>query len=342
MATITVGILGLGRMGASLGLALRRYNASKGAQHQFKITAYERRGAVQQEARKFNPADEYINSPFNAVREKDIVVLALPYSDVQSMYEVLGRELRPGGVVFDTSSIKSPSLGWAQKYLPSEVYMVGITPVLNPRLLYTSVDETAAAREDLFDNGLMLLMPGIGCAKEAVELATDFGQLLGAKSHFIDPAEHDGLMAATDGLPALLGVLFYHMLRSSPGWNDGQRLTNPAFAYLTHHLYDTHPDDLRDVFMHNRDNMLRYLDAMLSTLRNFRQALAQNDRNAVEAAVVDSALDYEKWLNRRTKNEWDEKDALGKAASAAGDIVTGLFGTYLGNRLRGKKDDEKK
>ncbi len=345
MAAINVSILGLGRTGSSVGLALRRYNNTKGAQHNFKTTAYERRGAILQEARKINAADEYVNSPFTAVRDKDIVVLAMPYSDVQPMYEVLGREMRPGAVILDMSPLKSPSMAWAQKHLPSEVYMVGVTPTFNPQYLFNSLDTTESAREDLFDKGLVLLMPGIGCAKEAVELATDFGELLGAKTHFIDPSEHDGLIAAAEGLPAVLGVMFYHMMWHSAGWNDGQRLTNPAFGYLTHHLFDTHPDDLRDLILNNRENTLRYLDEMINSLRTFRQSLAQNDRNAVEAAVVDTALDYEKWMNRRHKNEWDEKDAVSKATSAAGDIVTGLFGSVVARRLRGNKindDDEKK
>ncbi|MFN8372213.1 MAG: prephenate dehydrogenase/arogenate dehydrogenase family protein [Anaerolineae bacterium] len=342
MATISVSILGLGRTGSSIGLALRRFNNSKGAQHNFKITAYERRGNVLQEARKLNVADEYVNSPFTAVRDRDIVVLALPYSDVQPMYEVLGREMRPGAVLLDTSPLKSPSMAWAQKHLPSEVYMVGVTLIVNHQYLLNSLEETNAAREDMFDNGLGLLMPGIGCAKEAVELATDFSELLGAKTHFIDPAEHDGLVAATEAVPAVLGVMFYHMLSHSPGWGDGQRLTNPAFGYLTHHLFDTHPDDARDLILNNRENTLRYLDEMINALRTFRQSLAQNDRNAVEAALVDNALDYEKWTNRRHKGEWDEKDAVSKATSAAGDIVTGLFGSVIARRMRGNKDDEKK
>lgn len=345
MATINVSILGLGRTGSSIGLALRRYNSTKGAQHTFKITAYERRGNILQEARKLNVAEEYVNSPFTAVRDKDIVVLAMPYSDVQPMYEVLGREMRPGAVILDMSPLKSPSMAWAQKHLPSEVYMVGVTPIVNPQYILNSLDETSAAREDMFDKGLILLMPGIGCAKEAVELATDFGELLGAKTHFIDPSEHDGLVAAMEGVPAVLGVMFYHMMSHSAGWGDGQRMTNPAFGYLTHHLFDTHPDDTRDLILNNRENTLRYLDEMIDSLRTFRQSLAQNDRNAVEAVIVDTALDYEKWTNRRHKGEWDEKDPVAKATAAAGDIMTGLLGSVVAKRLRGNKivdDDDKK
>jgi prephenate dehydrogenase len=342
MATINISILGLGRTGSSIGLALQRFNNTKGAQHNFKIAAYERRGIVSQEARKLNVAEEYVNSPFTAVRDKDIVVLAMPYSDVQPMYEVLGREMRPGAVILDLSPLKSPSMAWAQKHLPSEVYMVGVTLVCNPQHLLNSVDDTSNAKEDMFDKGMAMLMPGISCAKEAVELASDFAELLGAKTHFMDPAEHDGLVAAMEGIPAVLGVMFYHMISQSAGWGDGQRLTNPSFGYLTHHLFDTHPDDLRDLVLNNRENTLRYLDEMMNTLRTFRQVLAQNDRNAVEAALVDTALDYEKWTNRRHKNEWDEKDAVSKATSTAGDIMSNLFGTVLAKRIRGGKDDEKK
>ncbi len=57
-------------------------------------------------------------------------------------------------------------------------------------------------------------------------------------------------------------------------------------------------------------------------------------KRAADEALVDTALDYEKWTNRRHKGEWDEKDPVSKATSAAGDIVSGIFGSVLARRMR--------
>jgi prephenate dehydrogenase len=338
MANISIAILGLGRVGASLALALRRYNGTKG-QHQFVITGYDNRPGVVKPAEKMKVVDQLANRAHSAVQDKDIVVIALAYAEVPATYDLIAPDLREGVVVLDMSPLKLPSLEWAKKYLPKEAHMVGITPVVNPKYLFEGVDDTENAREDLFDKGSMLLMPSPSCAKEAVELATDFSTLLGATPHFVDPGEHDGLIAATEGLPALLGVVAFYTFFKGAGWTDGQRMVNPAFGMLTHHLYDTHPDDLRDLWLNNRENLVRYLDDVIANLRNFRGVLAENNQAGVEAAVIETVEAYEKWINRRHNARWEES-ARQEMPGGMSDMARGLMGGYLMDKLSGKKKSD--
>ena len=340
MANVAIGILGLGRIGSSVALALKRYNASKDAKHTFDITVSDSRAGVREDAQKQGIAPKIARNLFDAAENKDIVVLALPYAEVQAAYEVIGPLLRPGTVVMDTAPLKQPSLEWASKSLTSEAHMVGLTPILNPKYLFEGVDDTEYAREDLFDKGSMLLMPSVTCIKDAVELAVDFATLLGATPHFVDPAEHDGLVAATDGLPALLGVAAFYMLHKRQGWGDTQRMTNPAFGLLTHHLYDTHPDDLRDTWLNNRDNVLRYLDDMLVTLRSFRQIIAENDQAALETAVIESSEEYSRWINRRHNARWDET-APSTTPSMGKLVMGGMMGSLLSKRFQRDQNGDK-
>jgi prephenate dehydrogenase len=298
MATVSVGILGLGRIGASMALALKRYNATKDARHTFDIVVSDSRAGTREEAQKLGVAPKIERNLFDAAENKDIVVFALPYAEVKAAYEVIGPLLRPGVVIMDTSPLKQPSLEWASKYLSAEAHVIGITPILNPKYLFEGVDDTQYAREDLFDKGTMLLMPGVTAIKDAVELASDFSTLLGATPHFLDPAEHDGLIALTEGLPALLGVAAFYLLQNNRGWGDIQRLTNPSFGLLTHHLFDTHPDDLRDTWLQNRDNMLRTLDDYMGALRIFRDVLATSDQAALESALIKASEEYSQYDGR--------------------------------------------
>ncbi|MCB9455539.1 MAG: prephenate dehydrogenase [Anaerolineaceae bacterium] len=289
MAAVSVAVLGLGREGASVALALKRYNVKKDAKHSFIVTLADSRGGVRDDALKAGIGTKVENNLFNAVQNQDIVVFSLPYADMQSAYRDLGSEMRPGAVILDLSPLKQPSLEWAKQYLPDEVHLVGMTPVLNPTYLFDGLDDTVHARADLFDKGNMLLMPSASCIKEAVELASDFSTLLGSKPHFVDPVEHDGIVALTEGLPSLLGVAAFYAAQRSHGWDDAQRLTNPTFGRLTRSLYDTHPDDLRDSWLNNRDNLLRHLDSLLDTLGEMRDALVRSDRDALEAALIRSS-----------------------------------------------------
>ncbi|MBZ0278788.1 MAG: NAD(P)-binding domain-containing protein, partial [Anaerolineae bacterium] len=92
MGTVSVAILGLGRVGASVALALKRYNARKDARHQFALTLVDTRAGIREDAVKARIGDKIEHNLFGAVPNKDIVVLALPYADVQTAYRDLGRE----------------------------------------------------------------------------------------------------------------------------------------------------------------------------------------------------------------------------------------------------------
>jgi prephenate dehydrogenase len=341
MSTVNVGILGLGQIGASVALALNRYNQQKDARHTFVVTAADLRGAVREEAVKIG-----LSKPerdlFAAARGQDVVVLALPYADVPAAYEQLGREMRSGAVLLDASPLKRPSLEWARQHLAAEAHQVGIMPVLNPAYLFDGLDDTLHAKADLFDKGTMLLMPAPDCAKEAVELAADFSTLLGAAPHFFDPVEHDSLAAQHEGLPALLGVALFYASSRGSGWGDGQRLTNASFGRITHHLHDTHPDDLRDALLNNREALLRQLDAFMGTLKSFRDVIERSDRAALEAALIESADAYSAWINRRATGQWIDDDSGAEKAPTLGNMVmSGFMGSFLSRRLQGgKKGDE--
>ncbi len=342
MATVTVAVLGMGRIGASIGLALRRYNERKDAQHKFEVTYADTRPGVREDAKSIGITDRIDRDPFNAARGKDIVIMALPYADAQIAYKNIGPELRPGAVVLDAAPLKQPSLEWASTYLSKEAHVVGITPVINPKYLFDGLDDTLHAAADLFDDGAMLLMPSVTCIKDAVELAADFSTILGAKPHFADPAEHDSLVALTEGLPALLGAAAFYMTIRGQTWNDAQRVTNASFGRLTHHLHDTHPDDLRDALLNNRVSLVHQLDQFIATLSDFRGILAQNDRAALEAALIASSDAYSAWINRRHNARWDEGKADINTPSVSGMLMTGLMGNFLSRRLGGKNGDEKK
>jgi prephenate dehydrogenase len=337
MADISIAILGLGRVGASVGLALKRYNTRSDRAHQFRITGYGANNAQIRDAQKLNACDNIARDAVEAVRGKDIVIVTLPYSEVQGAYQYIGPELRLGAVVMDFSAFKQPSLDWAKKYMREGAHLIGVTPLVNPKYVFDAVDETQRATADLFDDGALMLVPSVTCIPEAIDLGRDFAEVLGATSQFSDPGENDSLMAATEALPAFLGLAYYMTLYNSQGWGDVQKFTNPAFGQLTHHLFDTHPDDLRDLWLSNRDSLLRYTDELMVTLRSLRRVLSDNDQAALEAAVGGASAEYEKWYNRRLKLDWDQEPI--PTETRGPDIMSALFGGYLANRLRGKQDE---
>lgn len=335
MANLSVAILGLGRVGASVGLSLRRYMRDSG-KHTFEITGYDRRQTAEKAALKLKAVDKTESRATQAVRGKDIVVLALPYDEVKAAYENLAHDLRDGVVILDTSPLTKPSLEWAGQHLTEEHHVVSITPTVNTKYLFDALDETERAAEDLFDGATLFLMPGVKCIKEAVDLAFQFTALLGAKPHFFDPHEHDALAAYMLLMPTVLGVASFYAALKNEGWNDLQRITNSEFGALTHDLFDTHPDDLRELWMADSETLARHLDSVIKVLQSVRGLLATGDKNAVEAMLVESAEAYEKWFNRRNKADWGD---VPEADLPQGNIMSNMFG--LGSLQKLFKNDNK-
>ncbi len=340
MADLSVAILGLGRLGTSAGLALKRYNAAPRASNHFTVTGHDMIGALERTAKDLGAIDQAAGSARAAVTDKDLVLLAVPYAEFKRTLQEIAPGLREGAVIFDLSPLKQRAIDLAKDVLPDGVFLISGTAVVNPIYLWDGLEDTEHARADYFDNGAVLLAPSPSANPEAIELVTAFISVLGADVHYVDPAEHDGVIAATEGVPALLGLAAFRALSGSDGWGEVQRLTNPAFGRLTHRIMDTHPDDLRDLLVYNRDNTIRHLDSVLATLTELRDLLNEGDSDAVEAALVNAEKRYQAWMRQLSQGKWD--DVLDQDAPETASMLSGFLGGFLSERLFGKNDDEEK
>lgn len=339
MGEVSVAILGLGRIGTSIGLALKRYN-EQGKQHQFSIIGYDSTSSIAKTAQKMGAVDSVGNRLDNIVADKDIIVMTLPLADVEAGYDLMSSRVRSGAVILDFSHLAQKSLEYGKKYLPEDAHVICVHPVLNPEYLFDGVDKIDKASADYFDNGTMLVMPSVKSLKESIELAADFSTILGMRVHYTDPAEHDGLVTATEALPSVLSVMYFYAMSKNLGWLDAQRLTNPTFGMLTHKLMDTHPDDIRDLWLDSSEGLVLQLDELIAQLRTVRGAIARKDRDALEVILEDSSREYEGWYNRRHSNHWKADEHLDSQAPSAGTMMGNMMGNIFGGFRRGGRDND--
>lgn len=341
MADVKVAILGLERLGTSFGLALKRYMGNKDARHTFTVVGHDERGYNGKHAKREGAISSFERSAADAVAGAHVVLLASSYNRAELLYDAIGSSLQPGAVVLDASPLKRPAIDWAAKSLPEDperaAYMVGFTPILNPEVLFEANTEIEQARATLFDNGTFILAPAANCPAEAVDLASEMARIVGAEVHFMDPDEHDGLMAAMEGVPAALAVGLFQTFMRSEGWDDMRRLTNPAFGMLTNQLRFQHPDALWALLHYNRENTARHLTSLIDTLTEMRDSL-QSDAEGleIEAAVEQAAKQYEEWEGNRISNRW-------RAEADSGDLPETNVFSQMGGMLfgrRGRKQDD--
>lgn len=343
MADVNVAILGLERLGTSFGLALKRYMQDKEASHRFTIVGSDGRGYNTKEAKRLGAVDSTEHNASRAVKDAHIVLIAAAYEKVEDLYYQIGPSLKPGAVVLDASPLKRPSIKWAKEALPQDaevaVYMVGVMPVLNPEVLFEANTDIETARADLFDKGTLILAPSPDCPAEAVELAAEVGRIIGASVHFMDPDEHDGLIAATEGLPAVTGLAMFQAFVRSEGWDDLRRLANPSFGLATQQLRFSNHNALWGLLQYNRENTARHLTALIEILEEVRDSLEQDeDGLGLEALLEQSASQYEEWEGNRLANRWGREES--DKPIVAGGFMSSMGGMLFGRRT--PKDGDKK
>ncbi|PJF35903.1 MAG: hypothetical protein CUN49_08150 [Candidatus Thermofonsia Clade 1 bacterium] len=348
MANVKVTILGMNRLGASFGLAIRALNNKPDHKHTFTVTGCDRRAERVRKAAAIGALDAQQLDFEAAVREADIVLLCVPYSETEAVLKLIGGALKAGAVVLDSAPLKVPSLSWAERYLlrdsdgDQQAYLVGITPILNPSYLGLPEDAPESGRADLFEDGVLIIAPAPNCPPDAVQLVSDLSELLGVKVHFTDPAEHDSIAAGMEGLPLLLQLALFRALHSSPAWKDAQWFGNPSFVLATYRLIESDPEALGSLLYRNRQNLIHRLDALMAQLAHLRDVLQVEDELLLGELFQTAMSDYAEWQVARLRNKFNTEPDLSEAAAQARSSLS-LFGAFVPTfRPRGKEKKSRK
>jgi prephenate dehydrogenase len=296
---VKVTIIGLGQIGASIGMAL--------AVHKDKIyrTGHDIDLNIARKAEKMGAVDKVALNLPNSVREADLVVLALPHDQIKETLGYIVEDLRENAVIVDTSPVKAKVATWMTEMLPPRRYYVGLTPVLNPAYLLDMVAGIEAARADLFQNGLFAIVAPANTVSDAIRLTTDFIQLLGAEHMFADPAEIDSLMAATHILPQLISAALVDITVDKPGWQEGRKISGRAYAEVTSPTARIDgPAELASSALANPADVTRLIDTLITALQVIRSEVQEQKMESLTErikAVYEGRL---RWWNQRLTGKW--------------------------------------
>jgi prephenate dehydrogenase len=326
--TVQITIIGLGQIGGSIGLALAEHK------EMFLRVGHDREPDAARQAMKIGAIDKHsINLP-SAVREADVVVLALPVDQIRETMEVIAPDLRENAVVLDTAPVKEVVSAWAKELLPPNRHYIGLTPVLNPSYLLMQDSGIAAARADLFHQGMLCIVAPPGTVSEAFKLSADLARLVGASALFVDPVENDSLMAATHILPQLISAALLNTTVDQPGWYEARKIAGRSYAEVTNpavHLSE--PPTLSSSALATRENVLRVMDAMIASLYALRNDIEDGDSQSLVTRLERARQGGRVWWSQRQAANWNEAAGPVPEISASSEI----FGRLIGIRSRKKK-----
>ena len=184
-----ISIVGLGLMGASLAMALRKRGYAG------RLVAYARKAETRTEAVARGIVDAAFDDPDPAVKEATLVVLCAPIRACADLAADIAPLLKPGTLVTDVGSTK----GWICRQmagiLPPGVF-VGSHPIAG-----SEKQGLQAASADLYENALTVVATQLDVPEEAAERVAVLWKSAGARVCRMEPEDHDRLLARTSHLP---------------------------------------------------------------------------------------------------------------------------------------------
>lgn len=197
MRPVRTAILGLGVIGASIGLGLRL--TRKGPA--YRVVGFDIDADRTQQAREMGAVDEPAGDLASAVRDADLVVAAVPARSVVQVVREASAAAPVGAVFTDVASVKHAIVQQLGSRLPAGQWFVGGHPMAGSERA-----GPAAADPYLFENAVYVLTPLPDVPEAAVDRVREMVRALGAIELRMAPEQHDRAAAAASHLPHLAAV----------------------------------------------------------------------------------------------------------------------------------------
>jgi len=282
-----VAIFGVGLIGGSFALALRRAGAVR------QLVGVGRSAAPLARARELGIIDVASTSVEQAVAHADLVLIAAPVAQTGAILSAIEPHLAPGTVISDAGSTKSDVVAAARAALGARVgQFVPGHPIAG-----RESNGPDAALADLYVGKKAVLTPLPENPPASVERVAAAWRSCGALIHRLSPQQHDRVFAAVSHLPHLLAYALVDELARRP---DAATLFDYAasgFRDFTR-IAGSSPEMWRDIALANQPALLAELDAYLAQLAQLRQLLADGNGDGMAALFGNAQHARQEWARR--------------------------------------------
>ena len=282
-----VALIGVGLLGGSLGLALKRRKLADA------VHGFVRRQASVGECEQLGVVDKaHLEIPA-AVNGADLIVFCTPLAQMRKLAEQIRNQI--SAVVTDVGSVKSSVVEDLEPiFLESKSQFVGSHPMAGAEKTGPS-----AATADLFEQAVCVITPTANTDPAAVEKVENLWRSVGAVPRRMSPEAHDELVSRSSHLPHVLAAeLVNYVLDAAHPKEQGMLCAN-GFRDSTR-IASGSPEMWRDICLANRRRLIHALEGFSAELNRFRDALQKGDASAVERFFQTAKERRDAWQGQRT------------------------------------------
>ena len=259
-------IAGVGLMGGSIGLALKR------AGFQGKVVGLGRRWSSLKRAIDAGAVDSTALDFAEALTNADLLIISTPVDVIPIIARESIKHAPANCVITDVGSTKGRLVAEIDGFMPDDIHFVGSHPMAGSHK--TGV---AAADASLFEKTICIVTPTESANPDAVDMVSELWRTVGARVELMSPQEHDLLIAAASHLPhaaacalsEVVGAVENHRGRAidftATGFADATRIASGS------------PEIWKGILLQNADMVSSMLGKLEKELAEMREVLDTGD-----------------------------------------------------------------
>jgi len=279
-----LGVIGVGLMGGSFALALKRAGLVK------RVVGYSKSPSTTERARKMGVIDVAAESALLAVSGSDIVLMAVPVSATEATFKAIRHLVEPHVLFMDVGSTKRDVVDAARRVLKERASaFVPAHPIAGKE-----VAGVAHADASLYTGRQVIITPLPQTSPELVQKATDVWSAIGAQVLRMTAENHDAAFAAVSHLPHMLAFAFFSSVAKQPAGKDFLSLAGPGFRDFTR-IAASDPEVWRDILMSNREEILKQSMRFRHTLDALEHVIKTGNAEALEGLIRNASEARSSW-----------------------------------------------
>jgi prephenate dehydrogenase len=263
-----VTILGVGLIGASFALAMKKYAFCN------HLIGHGRRIENLKKAKEIGIIDSFELDLAKACADSDFILFATPVGTFMDIAKKICLVLKNGVLLTDVGSVKGRLVHDMEALMPKGASFIGAHPIAGSS---RSGIDTAAA--EIFMGAKCIITPTEKTSKSTLEKLIHIWKTFGCNVELVNPDEHDRIYAMVSHLPHLVAYAIVNAVSDV----DGSYLKFSGQGFLdTTRIASSSPELWRDICILNKDNLLRSVEIFKNNLERLSQYLRVSDFESLE------------------------------------------------------------
>jgi len=210
----------------------------------------------------------------------DLVLVAVPIYTYARIFERLADLLPAGVILTDVGSTKAEVVNAAREHWQGDLSCF----VPGHPIAGSEKSGVEAADGQLFQNRRTIITPLEESSEFAIRRVREFWESLGAEVDIMDVTHHDEILAATSHLPHLLAYSLVDSLVTLDQNTEVFRYAAGGFRDFTR-IAESDPVMWRDIFVANRDAVLKQLENFEEHFKELHLAITDGDTKTIESIL---------------------------------------------------------